>query len=643
MVGVSWILNEGDFKKNYPSFGWAMGVGMSMILFTPAVILLGAIAATGVGIFVLVAGAIALIGLAKTMVAVSDEISKGDWSGNYPSLKWSLGVGTALMMFSNAFAVVSVIKGIGSLFGGELDFNEFVKTAATAMVAASNSLQGGIWDTGFPDDKWAKGVGGSLMMFAKAFADISGTESGGLFSSGSEINFNEFVKKAAESMVTASESLQGGIWDTGFPDDKWAKGVGGSLMMFAEAFSSTTSTKNGGWFSSGSKINFNEFVKKAAESMVLASYILSKGSEIDGVQYVPDWSAGFPSPDWAGGVGGALQMFAKAFADISDTESGGWFSEDKDFSVFIKKAAQSMVLASNILSVGYTDIYGTKYEPKWGGGYPTKEWSDGVKLALSSFSGVKGSSFDDDNLLSVVSTAMAMSMVSSILLSTNNWSSYPTEEWVDGVSYSLNEIGDVIDDMDLDMEEMINFEYFLDNIVTKFSSLSSFPSLDPFVENVNNFSNVLSGIPTDKYKAIDKLSNSIVDFSKSLDDVNLEAIDKLSAISQGVMLVSIIDNEKLKSTLDTISEKKGELQEIYGDENKKNMLEKAGNFFSGLIPDGFGKFGDDKDKTDTITKPKVDTDKEEFYANTAQMLDTMREIQGDIEQLVLSIKSDTIV
>jgi len=424
------------------------------------------------------------------------------------------------------------------------------------MVTASKTLQTGSWDAGYPTKDWADGVDGAIFMFAKAFAAISIIE-GVVSLFGGDLDFNKFVTTASMSMVLASHLLQLGKWDTGYPTTEWAEGVGGSLMKFAEAFSNVSDAERGGWFSEDK--DFSSFITKSSISMVLASHLLQLGK----------WDTGYPTKEWADGVGGALITFAKAFADISAAEDGGWFSADKDFSVFITKAATSITLAS-------------------------------------------------------------------ILLSTGKWESYPSNEWVDGVSYSLLKIAKVVSDADLDDGEMKDFSYFVNDIIPGLSNLTSFPTLDPFVENVNKFTDVINNIPDDKHKAIKNLADSIRGFSSALDEVNVEAIDKLSAISQGVMLVSIIDDVKLKVVLDAISEKKGELKQIYGDEDKKGILEQAGNLF------GFGNKDEEKAKTVTIVKDTVDKDKEEFYANTTAMLTELQGIKSEIEALVFSIKSNNV-
>ncbi len=219
---------------------------------------------------------------------------------------------------------------------------------------------------------------------------------------------------------------------------------------------------------------------------------------------------------------------------------------------------------------------------------------------------------DDDPLGSL---AKSMTDV-SIILSKGNWLPGPTIEWTDNTTYLLKQTSKVIKDVDLDMEDMQNFNYFLNEVVPNFQNLSNFPNLDPFTENLTKFSNVINNLPDDKHKAITRLSDSIKDFSSALKEVDMSTLDKLSTISQGVMLVSIIDEAKLRGVLDAMSEKEAELKEIYGDEEKEGTLARFSNWASSLVSDDSKEDGE---KSSVMVKDDRDLDKEEFYSNIASI------------------------
>ena len=109
-----------------------------------------------------------------------------------------------------------------------------------------------------------------------------------------------------------------------------------------------------------------------------------------------------------------------------------------------------------------------------------------------------------------------------------------------------------------------------------------------------------------------------------------DVIDKLSYISGGIMIVSIVDEEKLSNVLNLISEKKDELKEIYGDES---VLNKVGGFFSNAWSDITGEEEEkEKIKTSTTTeKSEPDLDKQSFYQNITEIKSILYELKDIID------------
>jgi hypothetical protein len=156
----SWILSIGNYGK-YPSFEWAKGVGLSLITFGTSVTLLGwmILASFGLGIVALLAGSVATMMVADTIVKTSRIISKGDYSKG-PSPEWAAGTGLMIMtvgtsmMALGSFVLGTVGLGIVALLIGR---------AATLLVAetivdVSKSLSRGSWSSG-PSGDWAIGTG----------------------------------------------------------------------------------------------------------------------------------------------------------------------------------------------------------------------------------------------------------------------------------------------------------------------------------------------------------------------------------------------------------------------------------------------------------------------------------------------------
>jgi len=230
IVATAWIfkLLPDDMSK-YPTVGWGIGVGLSMLAFVPSLVILGLIASSGVGAIVLLAGAAAILGLAGVMVGVSLILNEGNFD-NYPSLWWALGVGISLVIFSAA-ALIAIPAMIASSIMQYFGADDPLVGLAKSMVGVGVELSKGVWDDNYPSIDWALGVGASLL----AFGAISVGASAGALISGI-MNFfsgdDDPIGSLAQSMVDVSFLLQKGAWDKNYPSLEWALGVGGSLLAF---------------------------------------------------------------------------------------------------------------------------------------------------------------------------------------------------------------------------------------------------------------------------------------------------------------------------------------------------------------------------------------------------------------------------
>lgn len=545
IVATSWIFTLLPGEMRFPDLSWSVGVGLGMLLFLPTLIIVGLIGSTGAGLAVLGIGLIGLPILALSMLAVSYILSQGNWENGYPSIGWALGVGTALLLFGLATVVAApaaLVSGIFSFFAGE---DPLVKLAKS-MLAVSETLALGRWEEGtYPSPNWALGVGTSLYMFAGAFAIISAIE--GIASVfGGELDFNKFVITASTSMITASFILSIGNWKAGYPTKEWSEGVGNALFMFAKAFAIISAIEGiGGALSllTGKEVDFNQFVFNASNAMVMASKILVGGN----------WTSNFPSEEYAKGVGGLLIAMAKAYSEIN--------------------------------SIGFMDIVSSIF----GGG---------SKMDFDAF---------------VISAASSIA-IASVILAIGNYSKFPDENYVNNFGGFMSKMSVLIDEFELSKSDMDNFNYFLTNVLPNLSSLPQLTNMDLFSEGMNKFSTVLNNLPVDKHKEIRKLADSISDLADALNEINVDSFAKLSSMSQGVLLISVIDEAKLKSVLDTISDKKKELREIYGEET--NVKE------TGFWDNVFGKSANEETEMKTNTpkeKEPRDLDKEQYYNNITEI------------------------
>jgi hypothetical protein len=228
----------GNYKK-YPDWKWALGVGLSLIAFTPAIVLLGAIAMSGFGALAILAGAGMVLIVAATITASSYILAAGKY-GNYPPLSWSASVAISMAAFTAGMVVLGALIigtfGIGGLMlaaGAEA-----VLTVADTIVQASLILEKGKY-TGGPTLAWAGGIALALGAFAPVYAMMMANSILSLFGGGGV---------GPDDFATAIKTVSRGIVDAaGFfannkaafingPSKEWSQGVGLAIGAFAPVY-----------------------------------------------------------------------------------------------------------------------------------------------------------------------------------------------------------------------------------------------------------------------------------------------------------------------------------------------------------------------------------------------------------------------
>lgn len=355
----SQILSLGDYGT-YPDLEWAKGFGMSMLASIPPVLVFGALASTGIGALVIGAGILSMLGVAGGLVAASHILKEGDYS-KYPSAEWSSGVGMGLAAFANT--ITQIAPGpMDLLFGDSMNerIESIVKIGA-ALKDVSFVIKGGSYSGG-PSKEWSAGVGMALYYFTSALEQISPNF------------FERFVfGDSTDQQIASMISLGGALHSIGLavgsdnsvykggPDEKWAKGVGGSISAFASALDDA-----GGGFMSLLK-------GESTQERIMLMVQLGKALPMIGKAVGNDSSIykGGPSEAWAKGVGGSVLAFSQAIAAITDEV------DIEDVSTAI---AVMMPLAPLIKYFGMT-LSGIDF-----GSYPSEKWSKGIGEFLSTFS-----------------------------------------------------------------------------------------------------------------------------------------------------------------------------------------------------------------------------------------------------------------
>lgn len=465
IAAVSQILGMGDYG-DYPTVGWAFGVGLSMVAFGGAMVVLGILISSGIGTFMAV-GAVATLGVALTIAAVSQILGLGEY-GKYPSLDWASGVGLSMVGFGSAMVAIGILVmtgiGLAALGAGALG----ILLISSSIVAVSYILGTGNYSK-YPTLDWATGAGLSLVAFggsmlligfglpllylgslsmrliANSIAEISQILSDGNYIGGPTLDWAKSTSLLMESftkamidtafypnillerggiglsiisqnIVDVSSILSTGNYSNG-PNKDWAKSTSDLISTFA---------------SMGTMFILNPFLIMGLSQMMNVAQSISDSSNILGSGNY----TGGPNKNWAEGVSLSIKAFAEGIAAMQETDGFFNFFGSEDYGQKIINIAQAMMIANQMLS-----------SESWTNNYPTKAWAEGVGLSIKAFAEglsalqntdtVLGSIFGENQSEKIVTIANAM-MEANMLLGSVNWSNnYPSKEWAEGVGTAI--------------------------------------------------------------------------------------------------------------------------------------------------------------------------------------------------------------
>ena len=384
VVATSHILNKGKYDK-FPPVLWALGTTAVMLPFGVAAVALGLISITGIGAIAIVAGLVAILLIAKTIVKTSEILSGGKYTGG-PPIWWA--ISTGLVMTGFGLAVLT----LGSFIVGTLGLgyialkagSEAVSIIAQSIVNASVILQNGKY-VGGPTKEWAEGISIALGAFSPVYGMMMASGILKLFGGGgvSPADFAAAIVTVSNGIMTSAgifadpKNNKTGTW-VGGPSKAWAEGVGTAIGAFAPVFK-VLQDSSPGLFSKGGP---------SVESMSKAIMTISRGI-VDAARYFSDpeisklfnTEGKYPSKNWGEGVGAALNAFAPVFKSMS--EGSGWFTSGDDV---INGMVRAVSHISRALVNSARAFFGIKAEA-WGV-YPTTAWASGVGAAVESFVGI---------------------------------------------------------------------------------------------------------------------------------------------------------------------------------------------------------------------------------------------------------------
>jgi hypothetical protein len=301
MIYLNKRLNEVNWNtKNYPSKDYTEGVGgflesMANVFWRISKVegfnrIITRLFGGGADTFT-----VFIVKAADSMIYMHGQLSRVNWgTENYPKKEYADGVGGLLESLAFVFSKISKVEGfsriITALFGGGADnFNVFVEKAAFSMKYLNEQLGSVNWSGNYPKKEFAEGVGGLLESLANSFAAISKVDRKNGFLSiftKQKTSFDDFVRSAADSMITLNTKIGGINWNTAkYPKKEYSEGIGLFLVMMADAYSKLNKRhlKMDG--------NMSLFAEEASKSIVKASNILS-GANFD-VNIKKEWIEGF--------------------------------------------------------------------------------------------------------------------------------------------------------------------------------------------------------------------------------------------------------------------------------------------------------------------------------------------------------------
>jgi hypothetical protein len=505
---ASKILNKGDYKK-YPDWKWSLGVGMSIVAFGLAAVVLGSIAMSGMGALAIIAGAAMILIVAATVMATSHILNKGKYD-KFPPVLWALGATAVMLPFGMAAVALGMIAitGLGAiaLVAGLVMILGIAKTVVkTAEILGKGNytkappilwtLQAGAAMVPFGMAALALGIIaisgiGAIAMAAGAIAilliaetvvatskilnkgkysggpNLAWTLNTGLVMTGfglavltlgsfivGTLGFGWIALEAgaaavdliAESIVSVSKILQKGKY-TGGPTKDWAEGIAIALGAFSPIYAMMMNSGIMELFGGGG-VSPDDF---AAAIVTVSEGIVTAAG------FFAENTAAFvagPSKAWAEGIGTAIGAFAPVYKVLQDSAPGLFSSGGP--------SVEDMATAIMTISQGIVDaaiFFAGNTAPFEEGKYPSKKWGEGVGAALGAFAPVFKALHEDagfwtsgdeviDGMVAAVSR-ISWSLVDSATAFSSlkdGWSAYPTTTWAEGVSSAVESFMGVVD------------------------------------------------------------------------------------------------------------------------------------------------------------------------------------------------------
>lgn len=239
IVDVSKILAGGTYVGG-PTLEWAEGVGTAIMAFASAISSMGM--ATG-GIMSLFTG-IDVNQMKQSISAVVDGMVEANrklsdptlnWTKNFPSEEWALGVGTAVTKFAEASRSLTggwFSRDITSEFSGMVDILMGGILSAARQMQESKNIN---WESlPYPSTEWITNIGSAI----QSFIDLSRSIRGGWFSKNISDEFNKNINVLLTGLISVGTRFSTSPanlikWNSlPYPKEEWIKNISDSVYAF---------------------------------------------------------------------------------------------------------------------------------------------------------------------------------------------------------------------------------------------------------------------------------------------------------------------------------------------------------------------------------------------------------------------------
>ena len=508
------VLAKGKYNK-YPGLGWILSVGASMTGFGIAVLALGLLAVTGIGLVAILAGVLLVPLIAETIVATDKVIAKGKYN-KYPGLGWILSVGASMTGFGIAVVALGVIAltgfGLGAL--AIIAGTKMVPKIAQTIVDTDRVIGQGKYDK-YPGWEWALSVGSLMTIFGAAVVGVGAMIVGsfGLGYLAIEVG-SKAVNKIAESIVSVGYifAKSGLSWKKG-PTKEWAEGVAIALGAFSPVYKMLI---KGGIMEifTGSGPNPFEF----AEAIKTISQGIVDAANFFGAPGMTDVYKGGPTKEWAEGVGNAIGAFSPVYSILAKEK--GWFGTGVSIEKF-KKAI--LTISGGIVEAA--GVFGENKAKFDEGNYPSAEWGQGVGGAIAAFAPVfkglsgagwfqSGDSVINDMVNGIRKISYSIVEIGGIFSADwINWDKYPTNTWswnLKTVVWNFAQLSKSVEEFDLStVSNVIIISYKMAEVAKTFALNKKYfdTKIDPnFTKNIRHnildFNNLVKELTKSQDKGI---------------------------------------------------------------------------------------------------------------------------------------------